>query len=246
MAEEWKNAFKAIYGKSPGKADYALAPDSIAKSVLESTEIVKEDEKSHDLFAPTRLKRPAQYSPVKQLVKRRAVQPKEEDIEQKPVQVPVRESPRKRVKPMPALAASPVKKALFAPLSGESCFKSPTKVIKTVGGSPRKTSGDTLNHSPRKPLHRRNVTISSADALYETKSPVKQLKETEDKPSNELEVMDEESLEGLRVKINKRKKSDTNFLKLNMKKGYHAKGKLTAEQKRKFKKKANFKKFKSG
>ncbi|GMT00550.1 hypothetical protein PENTCL1PPCAC_22724 [Pristionchus entomophagus] len=113
-------------------------------------------------------------------------------------------------------------------------------------GTSGKNLPESLNPSPRKPLHRSKVMISYADTLYESKSPVKNIAETKTKTLEELQEEDEEALKDLRPKVYRKKNLETNFLTLNMKKGYHAKGKLTAEQKRKFKRKANYNKFKAG
>ncbi|KAF8365308.1 sld-2 [Pristionchus pacificus] len=239
MTDEWKDAYKKVYGKSPGKADYTFAPNSIAKTCLESTGDVKKEEQKRNLFAPVKLKRPAQYSPVKQVIKKRAVQPCEDDVDHKPVAVSLRMSPRKKIV---HIQSSP---GTFAPISGSSCFKSPTKMIMGDEGTSSKLFGDTVNLSPQKPLSRSKVMISCADTLYEIKSPVKKKGEIKENTLDEFAVEDE-AMKDLRPKIMRKKNGDKNFLKLNMKKGYHAKGKLTAQQKRKFKKKANYKKISSG
>ncbi|GMT28470.1 hypothetical protein PFISCL1PPCAC_19767, partial [Pristionchus fissidentatus] len=260
MTDQWKSAYKTIYGKSPGKADYTLAPCNVSKESIKRREEENErEEKSRNLFAPTRLKRPAQFSPVKQMVKRRAIQPiKEENVltpvresprkKEKTVGTPVRESPRKKVITASSLASSLVKKSLFAPIPGNICFTSPTKPLSVNRemGVNRLPNG--ANPSPRKPLIRTKLKISCADALYETKSPMKKSETTRkdnEIPFEELQAENEEAKKDARPRAY-RKPKDTNFLKLNMKKGYHAKGKLTAEQKRKFKRKSNYKRFKAG
>ncbi|KAK5966459.1 hypothetical protein GCK32_007048 [Trichostrongylus colubriformis] len=221
--EKWRAAFREIYGRTPTKNDYRLAPQHVKEECCPLSPCSVEEP------APTRksgvrLKRPNLDAEENSPVKRRPVKARRLCGDSGGF----RTSPRKKLNSSTSLVISPVKS-----ISSPSCGGS-----KGVNGStPLKEVQSTSGAFPH--------------STSEQKSPVKRLLANPafsslfDTPEKGLYVFQVAFLRTTPGGV-KPKKEKGNYVKINMRKKSYSKGKVSAEQKRKMRRKQNWKKRTAG
>ncbi|WKX91061.1 hypothetical protein Q1695_009696 [Nippostrongylus brasiliensis] len=294
-AVKWRAAFKEIYGHTPTKTDYGLAPQQVreehkAECPPSPAAVVEEQPRKGGV----RLKRPNLDAEGCSPLKRRPPKARRLCLDGP---APLRTSPRKNPKPTPSTSGilSPVKsfnrritnqntttalkeiqpvssstaaqQLLLSPLKKtlpvfKSLFDTPEKGQATVWGevsakrspAPPRT-GATPIRSPRKPLVHREVLTKNAEYLL---MPTPEKRETKEvlEPFLAEEVTKKKPVtakKGLAVAFSaekgrvierpfkRPKKNDGNFVRINMKKKSFTRGKVSAEQKRKMRRKQNWK-----
>ncbi|CAI5438968.1 unnamed protein product [Caenorhabditis angaria] len=236
--EEWKTMFRDIYGRSPTAADIEIAPNNI-KSCLKDKSV------------------PIPKSPIKKgPLKRKNIEMKMMEGEQF--------SPIK--KRMNIKMDTPTRKLLSSPSRKTNNFfddsparSSPKRVNFSTPGNAKRF--DLSDFSPMKTFSAKKVSVTPI------KSPQKQpfkrnlsmkkdlevlLLPTPEKVEPKYDDFDDETTEEVAASkparklnpdgnIKKSSKGDQNFQKINLRKKQFVRGKVTAEQKRKFKRKQMFK-----
>ncbi|CAJ0593512.1 unnamed protein product [Cylicocyclus nassatus] len=303
-ATKWREAFKEIYGKTPTKSDYQVAPKVVKEEYFAEHPPTpnREEQAVTHVKSGVRLKRPADDdSPLKQrpTKARRLYRDQTPGLRTSPrksvqarnnreLSLPTSPSTTSRTPRGRALAAlreiqstslqSPSQPKFASPIkrlqvsSGfSSLFDTPEKGKPAIWGepSPQKALNppSTPIRSPRKPLMHKEVLVNNAECLL-LPTPEKRSKPEEMKPFEPEIVALKKTLAGVHKKdtatafdpttgkvvkrafkrsapnagMKRKKEEKGNFVRINMKKKSFAKGKVSAEQKRKMRRKQNWKK----
>ncbi|KAE9554912.1 hypothetical protein FO519_001877 [Halicephalobus sp. NKZ332] len=225
--EGWKRAFKIINGKTPTKKDCELASSALKEPVKSTKRTLFGSPKK----VGSLLKRPPSNIYVSPAKKRKLLDRVSGTLEYPNENFePVRKSPRKT-------AVSPLKETnIFSPLKGWSEYQ----------GTPQKTPQKSVTFAldPRSPSPKKrtpNSACRNIGFLLDIKTPEK--KEIKEEVPEEVlfpEFADEKpDAPRITDSSKPKKKSDKNFIKLNMRKKTFVRGK-----KKNFKKFKKFKKWK--
>ncbi|CCD69782.1 Ribosome biogenesis protein NOP53 [Caenorhabditis elegans] len=246
--EEWKTSFREIYGRSPTAGDISVAPNHI-KAILQS-EKKENDEKIEEKQAKRGVKRKnfemkmmegEQFSPIKKRVNLNQL-----GSENDKNPIPLRSSPRKKMIAIEVLPeksmVSPKKKPVgsvpfefddFSPVKSYSASTSKSAVKSTL--TPIKSPTKRAYQRPLRDL--KMLLLPTPEKGQEVEGPVEEF----DDETNE-DVAKARSYNPAARKLGGSSKSDQNFQKINLRKKQFVRGKVTAEQKRKLKRKQMFKK----
>ncbi|KAL6729174.1 hypothetical protein Aduo_000252 [Ancylostoma duodenale] len=304
---KWRAAFKEIYGRTPTKSDYELAPSNVKEEFYAecppSPSVQKEEALPHRKGG-VRLKRPLEdESPLK----RRPSKARRLCMDQ--TVRGVRSSPRKSVhghspcllspvKSSPAVSRVPGSRRALTLLKEVQSTSSPSSFLSTTKaqpfGSPVKRVGafsgfSSLFDTPEKEGMYSTSYVGDTDTLTEEATgsqggfgegknveclllptPEKRNREVEMKPFEPEEVLSKKSSGGSSKSgvavafdsktgkvlkrafkrstpgVPKKKKVEGNFVRINMKKKSFSRGKVSAEQKRKMRRKQNWKRRMAG
>ncbi|CAB3407351.1 unnamed protein product [Caenorhabditis bovis] len=271
--DEWKETFRAIYGKSPTAEDLELAPSCLKENVpkIEKSPKTQQRGVKRKAFAMKMLDG-EEFSPVKKWVLILIVEKKLQIFDfvflvvqkKKPTDealTPIRKSPRKRLAPPPKFemaSVSPRKRATIVDSPEKSLDFTPTissstkkwRQIDIDAVSPRKivATSSTPIKSPVKIAYQRQLTVKKNIGMLLMATPEKRrddeaelIEHFEDETTDEVAAA-APCLAPKTLKTKKALASKANFQKINLRKKTFVRGKVTAEQKRKFRRKLMFKK----
>ncbi|CAO4361512.1 unnamed protein product [Caenorhabditis nigoni] len=248
--EYWKTTFREIYNRSPTPGDYSVAPNEIQALLKGTTTTEKPQERQikrgvKRMNFESKMMEDEQFSPVKKRVKLQ----KTEEEKTSPI---LRASPRKKLilfensptKTTPQRNDLSPRKRINsgAPFNFEDF--SP---LKTFSGSASKSAVKcslTPIKSPTKRPYQRQLMNRDIEMLL-LPTPEKL---GEEEPAEEFDDETNEEVKQARAykpaarRLGGSTKSDQNFQKINLRKKQFVRGKVTAEQKRKLKRKQMFKK----
>uniref|UniRef100_A0A8R1HHS1 Ribosome biogenesis protein NOP53 n=1 Tax=Caenorhabditis japonica TaxID=281687 RepID=A0A8R1HHS1_CAEJA len=253
--DEWKQSFREIYGRSPTPGDISIAPNHVKEAMkAEQQKAQKECDLENSKQPKRGVKRKnfemkmmddEQFSPIKKRINLK----KDENFP-----VLLRTSPRKKLLSLddsPMKPFSPKKKVLSGGADANFCDLDDFSPMKTFGTSAVKLSaaknGLTPIKSPTKKVYQRQLFNRDLEMLL-LPTPEKRDEAEDDDPAEEFD--DETNEEVATAKAQKpvmrrlsgsTKKNDQNFQKINLRKKQFVRGKVTAEQKRKMKRKQMFK-----
>ncbi|EGT32658.1 hypothetical protein CAEBREN_07776 [Caenorhabditis brenneri] len=257
--EEWKSSFRDIYNRSPTASDVSVAPNHIRallqsetkKTVIEEKQ-VKKGVKRNNL--EMKMMENEQFSPVK---KRSKLNNLDELTEKDGFPLTLRTSPRKKItsyntSPMKRIALSPIKRNSLSPrknLLETTPFQfddfSPIKSYSRSATKSAVKCSLTPIKSPTKQPYQRQLFNKDLEMLL---LPTPEKGEHDEGPAEEFDDETNEEVSKARAfkpasrRLGGSSKSDTNFQKINLRKKQFVRGKVTAEQKRKLKRKQMFKK----
>ncbi|ETN69700.1 hypothetical protein NECAME_05157 [Necator americanus] len=260
---KWSAAFKEIHGESPKKSDYGLAPSHVREEYFAQFPPSPVKEPITHRKGGVRLKRPLEdESPLKQRpskARRLCIDQNVRGVGTNPGKNLLKQSP---------FIFSPgfcgFSSLFDTPEKGQPTLWgdiSPQKVI-----APPTTLGIPMR-SPRKPIVHKEILVKNVECLLlptpEKRNREEELKpfEPEDIPSkkktfiglskNEVaaafdpktgKILKRAFKRSAPVATQKKKKVEGNFVRINMKKKSFTRGKVSAEQKRKLRRKQNWRK----
>lgn len=259
--EEWKETFKLIYKRPPVANDASIAPENLRKEFLASFGKDIEPVKPATLKPEKRgvkrknvgLRRPEEETmspPHKRNAPTSSLKTPERRGCMSPLKTPSRTSPRKKVT-FPELSLDddvetiPRTPRVLSERRIRRMVEFDMSPLKPLSSEKKNTL--TPIKSPRKMSVKRNICSKSLSSLL-LPTPDKSQKEEENE-ENVPEFDDETNEDVVAAKAMKPKtegvkkvKEKPNFIKINLRKKTFVRGKVTAEQKRKLKRKQMYRK----
>ncbi|CAI2303137.1 unnamed protein product [Caenorhabditis sp. 36 PRJEB53466] len=258
--EEWKASFRDIYGRSPTAEDTSIAPNHVKDILRAEKNHTKEQTKEKSSKRGVKRKnfemkmmKGEQFSPIKKRMSIKQFGMGSDENSSAP-----RTSPRKKTLP---LAGSPRKlfkgtttSAQLSPMKNQAGSSSqfdlldfsPIKSFIAGASSSVLKSSLTPIKSPTKRAYQRQLADQDLNVLL-MPTPEK----CEEEEEEAVEEFNDETTEDVAKtrayktaarKLGGSSKANQNFQKINLRKKQFVRGKVTAEQKRKLKRKQMFKK----
>uniref|UniRef100_A0A1I7TKB5 DNA replication regulator SLD2 n=1 Tax=Caenorhabditis tropicalis TaxID=1561998 RepID=A0A1I7TKB5_9PELO len=248
--DEWKSSFHEIYKRSPTADDISVAPNHIKALWQSAAKKTKPEEKSVKKgvkrnVLEMKMMENEQFSPVKKRVKLDNV-----DADQEVVGITLRTSPRKKITSFPFSPTKTIEEnKILSPQKNSVRFQfddfSPIKSYSESTSKPALKTALTPIKSPTKRPYQRQLLNRDLELLLQP-TPEKSANDQEPEEEFDDETNEEVSKATVQKSASRRlggpSKSDQNFQKINLRKKQFVRGKVTAEQKRKLKRKQMFRK----